>query len=233
MCQGDTVNYMYQQTSGKGEAVSVDDDDRSTDLESAASDEGSPPSREELLEAIHNRRRRYALHYLQRHGGTGPVDLADVSRQVAAWERGIEPDVIRYNDRKNVHTSLYQFHAPKLADLGLVEYDRRSSTIELTKYGRNLRLDLDVTTDRRRDTWSLLIPSGLSIVIVVVALLEVPVLRSVPNVVWTVVVAALFVGSAVVLASSWRVTERIVTQHPPEPVKKHQEERHPRADGGE
>jgi hypothetical protein len=147
-----------------------------------------------------------------------PADLADVSRQVAAWERSTDPDTIRYDDGKNVHTSLYQFHAPKLADLGLIEYDRRQSTIELTEYGENLRLDLDATEDREWIPRLFMGLSGLSVAIVAVSALDFPLFRSVPDVAWTALVAALFVGSSALLVSSQRTTQRVVTQHPPDPV---------------
>nr|WP_152042442.1 hypothetical protein [Salinigranum salinum] len=113
---------------------------------------------------------------------------------------------------------MYQFHAPKLADLGLIEYDRRQSTIELTKYGENLRLDLDATEDREWIPQLFMGLSGVSVAIVVVSALDLPLFRAVPDVAWTALVAALFVGSSALLVSSQRTAQRVVTQHPPESV---------------
>jgi hypothetical protein len=99
-------------------------------------------TRDDLFEALDNRRRRYTIHYLQECDETGPVDLSDVSTQVAAWELEEDPDQIGYSDRKNVHTALYQFHAPKLDNLGLVEYNKRRGTITLTDHGEQLWVDI-------------------------------------------------------------------------------------------
>lgn len=184
-----------------------------------AEPEDTSPSRDALLEAVSNRRRRYTLHYLQQLDEEGPVDLSEISRQVAAWERGVDLEAIGYDDRKNVHTSLYQFHAPKLADLGLITYDKRSCSVELTAYGRNLRLDLFATENQHRLTRHHLVLSALSGLTVGIAVTTLPVFRTVPDVVLIAVVAPLFVLSVIRLLWENRTdTPQIVTQHPPDPV---------------
>jgi hypothetical protein len=175
------------------------------------------PSREALLEAVNNRRRRYALHYLQTYGGREPVDLADVSRQVAAWERGVGVDVISYEERKNVHTSLYQFHAPKLDEIGLIDYQKRRSTVRLTEHGENLTLVIDVDDERFGVPSYVPVLSGLSVTTVVGAWLGVPVISAVPNIAWAALVASAFVLTSVLLVRE-RNGEQVVTRHPPEPT---------------
>jgi hypothetical protein len=175
------------------------------------------PSREALLEAVNNRRRRYALHYLQTYGGREPVDLADVSRQVAAWERGVGVDVISYEERKNVHTSLYQFHAPKLDEIGLVEYQKRRSTVRLTEHGRNLTLVIDVNDERFGVPTYVPVLSGLSVATVAGAWLGIPVISAVPDIGWATLVASAFAFTSVLLVRQ-RNGEQVVTEHPPEPT---------------
>jgi hypothetical protein len=114
-------------------------------------DGSDAPTRDDLFEALDNRRRRYTLHYLQRHEGEEPVDVSEISTQVAAWELDTDPGKIGYSDRKNVHTALYQFHAPKLDDLGLVDYDKRCGTAELTDAGDGLWVDIGWDDDDGRD----------------------------------------------------------------------------------
>ena len=86
-------------------------------------------SNEELFEVLSNRRRRYTLHYLKQRAGD-PVEMGDLSTQVAAWETGTDPEALAYDERKRVHTSLYQHHAPKLDDAGIVDYNADAARIE-------------------------------------------------------------------------------------------------------
>jgi DNA-binding transcriptional ArsR family regulator len=86
-------------------------------------------SRDKLFELLSNRRRRYALHHLTQADGS--VELGDLARQVAAWENGTDAETVSSTERKSVYTSLQQFHLPKLAEKGLVEFDDREGRVEL------------------------------------------------------------------------------------------------------
>jgi len=78
--------------------------------------------RERLVAAAaRNRRRRYALYYL--HQRPGPVAVAALARQVAAWERTTTPDEVAPELAERVASSLRARHVPALADCGLVAYD--------------------------------------------------------------------------------------------------------------
>jgi hypothetical protein len=101
------------------------------------------PTPDDVYEVLSNRRRRYALHHLKQLEGEQPVSLSEVSTQVAAWENGSDPEQLGYSDRKNVHTSLHQFHAPKMDDLGVVNFDRSRGTVELTEYGQGVDVYLE------------------------------------------------------------------------------------------
>jgi DNA-binding transcriptional ArsR family regulator len=100
----------------------------------------------ELFDLLANRRRRFALHYLKREAG--PVEMGELSSHVAAWERGVAPEQVSYDERKTVHTSLYQHHAPRLDDAGLVEYDARRGEVRLTERGADMDVYLDAVRGR-------------------------------------------------------------------------------------
>lgn len=78
----------------------------------SAAEDSSDPSVSDCFEAISNTRRRYALIELA-HG-------EEVSVEVLASRVADRVDA----DNEQVHISLLNVHLPKLADLGLVVYDR-------------------------------------------------------------------------------------------------------------
>lgn len=82
-----------------------------------------------FFEVLSNRRRRYTLHCLEQEGGT--VELGALARQVAAWENDKTVSAVSTGERKNVYTSLQQFHLPKLDEQEMVAFDRREGTVEL------------------------------------------------------------------------------------------------------
>ena len=82
------------------------------------------PSFDVLFDALSNAHRRYVVAQLSRHDGELRVD--ELAERLAAWEaeRG-EPAA---PDR--VASMLHHVHLPKLADIGLVEYDPEAATVE-------------------------------------------------------------------------------------------------------
>lgn len=81
----------------------------------------------ELLAGLARRRRREVLYYLLEHE---LADLETIATRIARMEREGDPERIR--------TDLVHTHLPKLADRGLIEYDRRSGAIRLTDPGDRL-----------------------------------------------------------------------------------------------
>jgi hypothetical protein len=151
---------------------------------------------DELFEVLGNKRRRYAFYYLAEGAGTDPVDITDVSSQVAAWELDADPEEITYADRKNVHTSLFQFHVPKMEDLGLVEYDPDERTVRLTEAGADL--DLYGGADGADDRWSgsLLLLSAATVLVAAGAWLDLSLLSTLPDGAVGLAGAGLFLLSA-------------------------------------
>lgn len=91
----------------------------------------NPDDLDLIHDVLSNRRRRQILHILEADpdkSGTVP----DLASTIAAWEMDIDhPDTVSYDERKSVQSTIYQHHAPKMADAGLVEFDKRAGRLEL------------------------------------------------------------------------------------------------------
>lgn len=149
----------------------------STDLEEP------PLEREEILDILSNRRRRYALHYLKWKGCETP--LRELAEYVAAWENQMEVDQLDYTERKRVQNALHQFHLPKMDDHGFVEYDARRAQVALT--ARTAETDFYVDVLPSRDVpWGLyyLGLSGVSLVVLGGAALQFPPFSFVAPLTW-------------------------------------------------
>lgn len=104
-------------------------------------------TRNDIYEMLGNQRRRYALHYIERQEPER-VELRDLSEHVAAWEYEKRATELTAAERKRVQTALHQFHLPKLAEAGLVEYDADRQEVTLTDQASDLRVYLDVVPGR-------------------------------------------------------------------------------------
>lgn len=105
--------------------------------------ENTPPSRDEVFDAVKNLRRRYVLYYLQRHAG--PVELGELAEQVAAWENDTTVRNVSPSERKSVYSALHQTHLPKLQSAGVLQYDPERSLITSTDDAA--RMDLQLASD--------------------------------------------------------------------------------------
>lgn len=85
---------------------------------------------DDVYRILSNRRRRYTLHYLLSHETTEVRPLAE---QIAAWEHGIDPNEVTYDQRRSVYNSLQQSHLPKLREVNLVRFDKRAGTVALAE----------------------------------------------------------------------------------------------------
>ena len=109
-------------------------------------------SDDEIYDALSNRRRRFVIHALKR--AEGPLDVADLSRYVTAWERGIDPEEVAYEDRRNVYSTLQRPHLPKLEEKNVVTVDEETNVVAPTAELENL--DIYVEALRSREIpWSL------------------------------------------------------------------------------
>lgn len=100
-------------------------------------------SQDVVFDILSSPRRRYVLYYLRTSGD--PVQLTDLAEEVAAWENNTETPDITEQERKRVYVSLYQTHIPRLAEVGLIEYDDDTGQIALAKEAAGIDQYLDVS----------------------------------------------------------------------------------------
>jgi len=84
-----------------------------------------------LFEVLANRRRRYAIHMIERDGG--PIELGAMAERIAAWENDQRLAEVTSTERKRVYTALQQLHLPKMDEVGVVEFDKDRGTVEPTE----------------------------------------------------------------------------------------------------
>ncbi len=99
-------------------------------------------ARDTLFELLKNQRRRDALHYLKENDGW--ATLSDMAEHIAAKENDLPIEGINSKQRKRVYIGLYQCHLPKMAEAGVVEYDKNRGTIQLNDLAAQLYPYLDV-----------------------------------------------------------------------------------------
>ncbi|WP_267640726.1 DUF7344 domain-containing protein [Haloarchaeobius amylolyticus] len=104
-------------------------------------------TRDDVLEALGNERRRFALYALCRAGEQ--VTLRDLAETVASWENEKPPDELHSQELRRVKNALRQFHLPKLASSGIVEFDERRGTVAVTPEATECDLLTTVLFERR------------------------------------------------------------------------------------
>jgi len=122
-----------------------------------ATDDGSHSEGEELsedavFEMLSNRRRRFVIHALKH--AEEPVDVSELSRDVTAWELGLDPDEVTYDDRRNVYSTLQRTHLPKLEENNVVTVDSETHLVEPTSALEDLDVYVEVLVSREIP-WSL------------------------------------------------------------------------------
>ena len=137
---------------------------------------------EQVYAILANERRRRALEHIESVGGV--VTVHELSRLVASHETGDPSPPSRC--RESVYTSLVQTHLPKLAELGVIEYDKAAQTIELSRHARDVSLYTEIVA-RGGVTWSELYRAlGIvSLTVLLAVLLEFSAFALVDPVLWT------------------------------------------------
>lgn len=155
-------------------------------------------STDDVFSILSNRRRRYTLYYLLQNGED--ADMRDVVEQVAVWESdaATAPEDLNSAERKRVYTALQQNHLPKMADIGVIEYNKSRGDVEPTEQLNELDIYLDIVQGGQIP-WSGLY-LGLSFVsyllILIVWVVGFPFTLLSP-LAWGAVVAAVFMISSV------------------------------------
>lgn len=101
-------------------------------------------SKDVIFELLKNRRRRKVLSYLLDAEET--VTLGELAEQIAAWENDTEVTALSSDQRKRVYVALYQTHLPKMADAGIIDYNRDRGLISLSENADLLTMYLDSDT---------------------------------------------------------------------------------------
>jgi DNA-binding transcriptional ArsR family regulator len=159
-------------------------------------DDGSL-SKDLVFTMLSNARRRHVIHYLKQRGER--VTIRELSRQVAAWENGVETDDLDYKQRKRVYTSLHQTHLPKLDDAGIVDYDRDRGTVALGTGASELEVYMEIVPEKELP-WSVyyLGLGVISLALVSLVWLDVFPFAGVPDAALAALVAVVFTASAAV-----------------------------------
>ena len=105
--------------------------------------------RDRLIDCLAERRRRFALQCLDKHGT--PMQLADLADEVAVREAGATIDGIDPEVVKCVYMSLYHTHVPKLAAVEAVTYDQERDAVALGE-GADAALSLLEDLETRLET---------------------------------------------------------------------------------
>ncbi|EMA58320.1 DUF7344 domain-containing protein [Halorubrum lipolyticum] len=113
---------------------------------------GGELSEDEVFEVLSNRRRRFVIHALKR--AEEPIDISELSTHVTAWERGVDPGEVRYEDRRNVYSTLQRTHLPKLEEKNVVTVDEEANVVEPTPELEGLDIYIEVLRSREIP-WSL------------------------------------------------------------------------------
>lgn len=106
--------------------------------------DGDEISDADVFEILSNRRRRFALHAIKRR--EEPIELSELSEQIAAWEMDTEPEQISYEDRRGVYVTLKTTHLPMMDEQGVIEFEQQTKTVESTE----LLSELDVYIETLR-----------------------------------------------------------------------------------
>lgn len=143
-------------------------------------------SKDELFEILKNQRRRDALTFLRQNEGT--VNLSDMSEYIAAKENDIDIAALSSSQRKRVYIGLYQCHLPKMANFGIIDFDKDRGTIGLRPAAKLLDsyLDEDITASESDET--LRVGAAVAVAFTVVAgVAGTPLLSALPAAGWAVV----------------------------------------------
>jgi DNA-binding transcriptional ArsR family regulator len=103
--------------------------------------EEEPLSLDLIFEVLKNERRREVIRYLRDH--ESQVSLSDLAEHIAALENDTDVASITSSQRKRVYVGLYQCHLPKMADMGIIDFNQNRGIIRLGEKAEQLYVYLD------------------------------------------------------------------------------------------
>ncbi|MBX0293846.1 DUF7344 domain-containing protein [Haloarcula nitratireducens] len=157
--------------------------------------EADPLSKGEIFDVLQNERRRYVLQYLREHGG--PVELGDLTSEVAAMEYDCCCEDVSSAQRKRVYTTLQQTHLPRMAEASIVEYDADEGLVTTTPQTEELTVYLEVVPSGEFPWREYYLSLGaVSLAVIVVLWVGVYPFTLIPPLVWATVMAVLLTLSS-------------------------------------
>jgi hypothetical protein len=105
-----------------------------------------PISQDNIFDALASKRSRYVLIALRE--AEGPLKVAELVDRVASWEMDKPINLVSDEHRKRVFTSLRHSQLPKLAMMGLVEYDESESLVARGPHAEQADAYLDIAISR-------------------------------------------------------------------------------------
>lgn len=172
-------------------------------------------STEEIFSVLSNRRRRYTLHYLLQNGAD--TNVSEIAEQLAAWESNTEPAKIDSETRKRTYTALQQNHLPRMADIGVIDFNKDRGTIEPTESLQELDIYLDISQGHQIP-WSeyyLLLSMSAGLLVLMVWQVGFP-FTLVPPLGWAAVIWGVFTVTSITHVLENRQQKFSTTDTPPE-----------------
>lgn len=111
------LTYVYAMTIAEQSTVDI-----------AALREGAV-STDDLFDVLSNARRRFVIACLATH--SKPLAVADIATELTCWECKTPSDQIPEEHVQSRYVALYHVHVPKMADVGILEYNQERNTIAL------------------------------------------------------------------------------------------------------
>lgn len=90
----------------------------------------------ELFDILSAERRQEVLRYLDRTGET--VSIGELAEHIASQECDCDRAQLSSQQRKRVYVGLYQCHLPKMADSGVIDYERNRGKIAPNERSKRL-----------------------------------------------------------------------------------------------
>jgi hypothetical protein len=147
-------------------------------------------SKDTIFELLKNQRRRDAIRYLKENDGE--AKLGDMAEYIAAKENDIEIAQLSSSQRKRVYIGLYQCHLPKMANSGVIDFEKNRGDITLKSMAEQLEPYLGDSTPADDDARSSSPKRNVAVagavgVGVAAGLLGTPGFALVPDAAWAVV----------------------------------------------
>lgn len=156
-------------------------------------EDGGELAEGEIHDVLRNDRRRMVLELL---GDAGePVTTRELSEAIAARES--ESDPPPRDVRQSVYISLQQTHLPKLAKLGIVDYDENTKEVTPATNASTVGVYMEVVPKYGLSSTEFYGALGiLGVLLVVAAEIGVPVLSALSAGTWAAIVFCVVVASA-------------------------------------